>query len=386
MSLQGNASQPTMEISRPTVLRAHKTMADSQVSGIRTALYRIDPLKDARWDELLKRHPDASVFHSTEWLEALRRTYGYESIAFTTSPPDERMENGFVFCRVESWLTGRRLVSLPFSDYCEPLVQEKEDLQVFISALEEESGRGYWRYVEIRPRQAVETASPLCHEIAEYTFHQLDLEPSLDVLFRNLHKDSTQRKILRAKREGLTYEEGPAESSLDTFYQLLTITRRRHQVPPQPRTWFRNLIASFGSGLQIRIAYKGRQPVAGMLTLRYKDTLYYKYGGSDVRFNNLGGMHMLYWEAIQRAKDSGLRLFDLGRSDADQAGLITFKRRWGATQSRLVYLRFAPSANHVHAFEPARETWRTRLAKQVFARAPVSVLPILGKAFYKHIG
>jgi CelD/BcsL family acetyltransferase involved in cellulose biosynthesis len=386
MPLQTNPSQPTTETLRLTVLPADKSMADLQVSGIPKTIYRIEPLKDSRWDDLLKRHPSASVFHSTEWLEALHRTYGYESIAYTTSPPGERMENGFVFCRVDSWLTGRRMVSLPFSDYCEPLVQGKEDMQVFISALEEESRNGKWRYIEIRPKQAVESASPLCHEIAEYTFHQLDLEPSLDVLFRNLHKDSTQRKILRARREGLTYEEGPAESSLDTFYRLLTITRQRHQVPPQPRSWFRNLIACFGGALQIRIAYKGSQPVAGMLTLRYKDTLYYKYGGSDVRFNNLGGMHLLYWEAIQRAKDSGLRLFDLGRSDADQAGLITFKKRWGATQSRLVYLRFAPSPNHVHAFEPAHETWRTRLAKQVFARAPVGMLPILGKAFYKHIG
>jgi CelD/BcsL family acetyltransferase involved in cellulose biosynthesis len=386
MPLHIDPSQPVMEASARTELRVDKTAADFIASGIPTNIYRIEPLNDPRWNELLKRHPRASVFHSAPWLEALRRTYGYESIAFTSSAPGEPLENGFVFCRVESWLTGRRLVSLPFSDHCDPLVRGPEDLQIFLRALEEESSSGAWRYVEIRPIQAVESASPRFHKIAEYTFHLLDVEPSLDLLFRNLHKDSTQRKILRAKREGLTCEAVPTAKSFEIFYRLLTITRRRHEVPPQPKSWFRNLIACFGDALQIRIAYKDDRPIAGMLTLRFKDTLYYKYGGSDVRHNNLGGMHLLYWEAIQRAKNSGLKVFDLGRSDADQAGLITFKRRWGATQSSLTYSRFAPSANHLHAFDPASETWKTRIAKQVFARTPVRLLPILGEALYKHIG
>ena len=122
-----------------------------------------------------------------------------------------------------------------------------------------------------------------------------------------------------------------------------------------------------------------------MLTLRHKDTLYYKYGGSDTRFNNLGGMHLLYWESIQRAKNLGLRVFDLGRSDAGQTGLITFKGRWGATESRLSYFRFTSSPNPIHAFDPSVSNWKTRVMKRVFAQAPVSFLPVLGKVLYKHI-
>ncbi len=357
-----------------------------QVGIASKTLYRIDPLEDPRWEELLASHSGASVFHSTAWLEALRRTYGYESFALTTSPPDEPLENGFLFCRVESWLTGRRLVSLPFSDHCEPLVQGKEDLQFFLSGLEEEARQGQWRYIEIRPLQPIQIESPLCHSSASYTFHQLDLDPSLDRLFRNLHKDSIQRKVRRAAREGLRYEEGSTESMLDTFYRLLTITRRRHQVPPQPKSWFRNLIACFGDGLRIRLAFKGDRALAGMLTLQYKDTMFYKYGGSDVRFNNLGSMHLLYWESIQRAKESGLRVFDLGRSDASQAGLITFKSRWGTAESRLTYSRFTSSGNAAHMFDPSGTNWKTRLLKPVFGKTPASLLPVLGELLYKHIG
>jgi len=100
----------------------------------------IDPLEDRRWDEFVQRHPRASLFHSRAWLEALSRTYRYKPIAFTTSPAGQRLENGILFCQVESWLTGRRLVSLPFSDHCEPLVDTEEDLDA-IAVVRVRTGR-----------------------------------------------------------------------------------------------------------------------------------------------------------------------------------------------------------------------------------------------------
>lgn len=348
--------------------------------------YRINPLEDSRWEKLLDCHPRASVFHSTAWLEALRRTYGYPSIAYTTSPPGKDLQNGLVFCLVDSWLTGRRLVSLPFSDHCEFLLHVPEDLQVFGEALGLELQQGKWRYIEIRPLEFVEFGDPIYHPSGRYSFHQLDLRPDLDTLFRNLHKSSTQRKILRAQREGLTYQEGTEESILDHFYRLLVITRRRHRIPPQPRIWFRNLLDCFGKALKIRLALKDGRPVAGMLTIRYKDVLIYKYGGSDARFNSLGGMHLLYWESIRDAKNSGLRLFDLGRSDSHQAGLIEFKTRWGAAQSSLTYLRSTESGISGHIFDHAGVSWKMEMLHRAIAKAPVGVLSALGNVFYKHVG
>ena len=85
-------------------------------------VYTLDPLRDSRWSELVERHPHASVFHTAAWLQSLQRTYGYQPIAFTTSAPGTPLADGVVMCKVRSWLTGRRLVSLPFADHCEPLV------------------------------------------------------------------------------------------------------------------------------------------------------------------------------------------------------------------------------------------------------------------------
>jgi len=349
-------------------------------------VYRIQPLEDARWDLLIETHPRASVFHSRAWLQALKRTYGYEPVAYTTSAPGEALRDGIVLCRVESWLTGKRLVSLPFSDHCDPLVDSYQDLQTLIEKLREDSQTERWQYIEIRPLASLRMVSPCPHASATYTLHQLDLRPDLQTLFRSFHKDSIQRKIKRAIREGLTYQAGTSEAILNDFYRLLTITRRRHGAPPQPKSWFRNLIDSFGPALQICVAFSGRMPVAGMLTLRHKNTLVYKYGGSDARYNRLGSMHSLYWESIQRAKSLGLEVLDLGRSNSEQIGLITFKSRWGAALSDLTYFRFTPSEDPIHWFEPAGMTWKTRAVQRFVSHVPIRVLPSIGSALYRHIG
>jgi CelD/BcsL family acetyltransferase involved in cellulose biosynthesis len=348
--------------------------------------YCIHPLEDPRWDRLVQRHPHASVFHSSRWLQALARTYGYEPVAYTTSAPGEELENGIPFCRVDSWLTGRRMVSLPFSDHCEPLVETQPALNLLMAALEKESERDHLRYLELRPLETMKVSTPLRRTEVSYTFHQLDLSSDLDSLFRNLHKSSTQRKVRRAEREGLICREGTSDALLDVFYGLLTVTRKRHMLPPQPRQWFINLIECFGEALKIRVVFKGEQAIAAMLTIRHKDTLMYKYGACDTSFNNLGSMHLLFWTAIQEAKAAGLRTFDLGRSDAEQEGLITFKSRWGARQSALTYSRFSTLENSRHVFDLQPEKWKSRAAKFVLARLPLSVLSTLSPVLYRHVG
>lgn len=372
-------------LTRPTIV-ARPVIASRPLSQLSTATYLIEPLRDRRWSRFLTCHPRASVFHSLEWLEALRRTYGYQPFALTTCPRDEELTNALVFCRIESGLTGRRLVALPFSDHCEPLLNSGDDPQVFASALEREAKEGSFRYIELRPLSSFNIRTGLIRTQVNYRFHQLDLSGPLSTLFNNFHVDSIQRKIRRAERDRLAYEEGRSQQFLDTFYRLFKITRQRHHVPPPPKQWFRNLIDCFGDMLKIRIAAKGGNAVAAMLTLRYKNTLVYKYGCSDSRFNRFGGTHLLFWNSIQEAKGQGLYAFDFGRSDDSQSGLITFKSRWGATESALVYSRYAALGSSTHFFDLPVGDWKSQAAKRILRRLPSGTLSMIGSYLYKHVG
>lgn len=343
-------------------------------------VYTFNPLEDPRWPEFIDGHARASIFHTQGWLGALRRTYGYEPIVCTTSPPTERLTNGIVFCLIRSWLTGCRMVSLPFADHCEPLVEREEDRKELLGFLKFVLEKDKLKYVELRPLRSDLVSEAGLEKAGSFYFHILDLRPPLALLFQNLHKDSIQRKIKRAEREALRYEAGRSETLLAQFYSLFLMTRRRHSLPPQPIDWFRNLIALLGDGLTIHVAYQRQQPIASILTLRHHGTLVYKYGCSNASYHSLGGMPLLFWKAIEWGKEHGIQAFDLGRSDCANPGLITFKDRWGAARSTLAYGRICTRRRD------AGEAYGMQLVKRAFARMPDSLLTVAGRLLYRHVG
>jgi len=346
--------------------------------------FRLDPIEDPRWAQLIKKHPKASVFHSVAWLRALRRTYGYEPAAFTTSSPTGELKNGIVFCRINSWLTGRRLVSLPFSDHCEPLFDSTEDLNSVIHNLRSSLKHERWKYLQLRPVNAIpglRDGEPRWQPAQEYFLHSLDLRPELNDIFKALHKDSIQRRIQRAEHGGLVEKCGRSEVLLRDFYSLFLVTRRRQCVPPTPYKWFHNLIHDLDEALEIRVAYKDGLPIAAILTLQFRDVLYYKYGCSNVKFNNYGATPWLFWRAIACAKSKGVTEFDLGRTDQNNGGLLAFKNRWVPHPKRLVYWQYPYSPNHKLA-----GNWRGRLAKSAFSLLPGSLQTVIGKWLYPHVG
>lgn len=345
------------------------------------AVYSFNPLDSPQWEELVQRHPRASIFHTTGWLKALNRVYGYNPIVYTTCRPGTVLTHGIVFCQVNSWLTGRRLVSLPFADHCEPLVESAREVGEILGFLHDTLRQARLRYVEIRPLRSELACEPGMHDSAFYWLHVLRLQPSLEGLFRAFNKKSIRSRIRRAASEPLNYEEGCSDDILKKFYHLLLLTRRRHNLPPQPMEWFRHLAAFLGDRLLIRVlSYRG-QPVASILILRHLATLVYKYGCSDARYHHLGCMPFLIWKAIEAAKQMGLESLDFGRSEPASEGLIQFKDHFGASRSILAYARMCAP----HASKTA-DVPSLQFAKRIFAHMPTVLLEASGRLVYRHMG
>jgi len=341
----------------------------------------INPLSDHRWDDLVARHPRASAFHQRGWLEALARTYHYKPFVLTSAPAGKPLNDGIVVCHVASWITGTRLVSLPFADHCDPLLNEGAEVAEFMVWLRAECDRRRCRYIEFRPLLAYRDVGYGSQPEGGYCFHELDLTPTLEQIFRQMHKNSFRRNIRKAERERLSYEVGNSERLVNEFYRLLMVTRRRHRVLPQPRAWFRNLVECMGGKVQIRLARKNGSAIAAMLSLRQGSCAVFKYGCSDARFHSLGGVPFLFWRLIEESKTSGAEKIDLGRSDWDNKGLIAFKDRIGAKRRLLTYYRYTNREGG------AMETALGVLGdwKSVFS-LPDAVLSTAGRIMYKHMG
>jgi len=343
-------------------------------------IVEFDPCGDARWLPFVSHHTRATVFHRVSWLEALRQTYGFRTIAFGRVSSSGALSSGVLLCEIRSWLTGNRLVSLPFSDHCEPLVENPEELRLLLAHVSEQRKKRNWRYIEIRPVSS-EYSAAAGGPYRRFVFHRLDLRPTTEELFRKLHVDSIRRKIQKAEKSGLTIRSGRSDDLLAAFFRLHVLTRKRQLSPPHPIAWFRNVLKCLGDGACIRIAYVGETPAAAVFTLESVATVVYKYGCSDEHFHRLGAMPLVFWDMIREAKRTNKLELDMGRSDLDNPGLITFKERWGARGQPLVYARL-PAVGHVlehgagasHAF------------KQLLRYCPDWLLIGAGRLLYPHIG
>jgi hypothetical protein len=328
--------------------------------------YWINPLADSRWSEFIDHHAYSSVFHTPGWLRALHRTYGFTPTVLTTSPPGTALADGIPFCRIRSPITGSRLVSLPFTDHCQPLSAPESLLELLPDICDHER----LKYVQLRP--LVPPPLPRFSSSERYYFHLLDLRPPMEEIFGRFHRDCIRRKIRRAERESLVCEAGRSNSLLDEFFNLQVTTRRRHGLPPQPRQWFRNLLDAMEETATIRVArFRGRA-IASILMLRHKQTEVYKYGCSEAEDNRRGGMQLILWQAIEEAKRKGMQWMDLGRCDIEDEGLAVFKERWGAERKELVYFSY-----------PQRSQRKVPL--RFFARLPRPVLIAAGRLLYRHM-
>ena len=108
----------------------------------------------------------------------------------------------------------------------------------------------------------------------------------------------------------------------------------------------------------------------------------YKYGVSDAKFHALGGMHLLFWKAIQDARSRGCTVLDFGRTEQTNHGLTTFKDRWGTARTEMTYWRYAPS----HMSRSSLRRYAVDGFRHVLGHAPEVCRIAAGRFLYRHAG
>jgi CelD/BcsL family acetyltransferase involved in cellulose biosynthesis len=338
-----------------------------------------DPTADPSWSDLVTRSPAATVFHHPAWAGLLRATYGYGMTACAVPGEDGRLVAGLPVAMVSSRLTGRRLVALPFSDLCPPLVADdappwagsalRAALEVF------QAGHGL--PLEVRGTGDVLRRAPAGER---FHHHVLALGPDVAAVERRFARPQVLRGVRRARREGLIAVTATDRAALEAFYRLHVATRRRLGVPTQPRRFIMGFEGLFARGLGfVLLVRRDERAVAAGVFLTLGETLLYKYGASDARFLGLRPNNLLFMEAIRWGCEHGMRRLDFGRTHWDHDSLRAFKLAWGAEEHELRY-------RHVGG-EPARagERGAARLGT-VIRRSPPAVGRAIGEVLYRHAG
>lgn len=332
---------------------------------------------DQAWMEFVSRKTDSMIFHHPAWIKLLADSYGYRPFIVGTRDGQGRYNAGIPVMEINSPLTGRRWVSLPFSDFCAPLHETADDRAQIIEEVLSLAKTENVRSVELR---GTYPSHPAFVTDSDCVSHELDLDANHENVYSRLHA-MHRRNIKIARQKGVEVVRCTAVKHLKEFYNLHLQTRRQQGVPIQPWRFFRGLGGLFEQGLGfLLLAYMENRCVAGAVFLHWQKTLTYKYGASlpddlQARPNNL-----IMWSAIQWGCENGYEKMDFGKTDLSNTGLRTFKSRWGGREFHLPYTYLAPR-------EKKADEGRLRgLLSWIIQKSPPQVCRILGELLYKHFG
>lgn len=339
----------------------------------------INPIDYPDWDNLIKDTEGDVFSNTTAWAKILSETYGYKPIYFVSFDKN-LLATLLPVIEVNSGITGLRGVSLPFTDYCNPIINdEKQFYDLFNHVVTYGRKRG-WKYIELRDGEKyLHDSTPA----SSYFGHILNLSGGETKIY-SACRESTKRNIKKAVKHGVKVTLHDSLNAVREYYKLHCITRKRQGIPPQPFTFFRKIhehIISKKLGIVVLGSYKERF-IAGAVFLHRGSTAFFKYGASDRDYQHLRANNIVMQEAIKHYSGNGFINFCFGRTNLDNQGLRQFKAGWGAEEKHINYYRYdlreGAFVEHAQPIKPFHH--------RIFGNMPVPVLKAAGRLLYRHMG
>ena len=348
----------------------------------------VDPREYAGWDRLVAGLDGCTPFHTAAWARVLVDSYGYKPMYFLNDTANDQAV--LPLMEVSSCLTGRRGVSLPFTDAAPPLGHSPAVIRDMGNAVIEQGRQRRWKRVQLRggaPFRA--DAQPS----ATYLSHTLDLSPGKEELFRNL-SSSTRRAIRKAEGSGIEITFQHDADAMRAFCLLNALTRREHGLPPQPHSFFHNIqqhMLDKHMGF-IVLARRESHPIAAAIFFllhtpskegspHLGSPAIFKYGASDKRYQSTRANNLVMWQGLLACKRAGCRTLNLGRTSQQNEGLLRFKHGWGATESELNYTTYNFRTN-TFTTDPDHATG---IHNTLFRHLPLPLSRLAGAALYRHM-
>ena len=281
---------------------------------------------------------------------------------------------------VKSFLTGKRGVSLPFTDHCPPIAENEHAFHEMFKHVIDYGEKANWNAIDLKCCVNYLRGTTLPFET--FLTHDLNVSQNQEEIF-SAFRDSTKRNIKKAIQNRVQVKVQNSLKSVKQYYRLNCMTRKQHGLPPQPFHFFKKIhehIISQNKGF-VSIATHQENVIAGAVFFHFHNQAIFKYGASDQKYLNLRPNNLVMWEAIKWYCQNGFKIFNFGRTELQHKGLLQFKNGWGTTEEILNYYRYDLKEN---CFVP--KNGGIKSSYNLLKIMPAPLLRLTGNLLYRHVG
>jgi hypothetical protein len=279
--------------------------------------------------------------------------------------------------QVDSFITGRRGISLPFSDICNMVAESDGAARFLVDSVLNYGRQHRWKSVELRGGNPVLND---CLPLTRYIEHRLSLNDSEEVIYKRF-KDSLKRNIKKSINEKVEVRIRNHPDDLLEFIRLNRMTRKKHGLPPQPDSFFNSIFKEFAENqCYTGVALYQDKVIAASVFLGIRQEILYKYGASDYHYQSLRANNLLMWEAIRFFKKAGYQRFSFGRTYPEHQGLMQFKNSFTEERNDIYYYKYDFRKNSYIADSDPEKSFINNL----FRMMPLKLLSLIGRILYRH--
>jgi FemAB-related protein (PEP-CTERM system-associated) len=319
------------------------------------------------------------------WKIAVEAVYGLRPYYFMArwaargngAPGSNKIVGVLPLFRLNNFLFGNHLVSLPFCDYGGILADDEHIAQALLQKATDLARQLSNATVELRNVERVASDGMVASS------HKVRLALELDGDAEELWKSfdgKLRSQIRKPEKEGLTAKVGGMEL-LNDFYKVLAFNMRDLGSPVHSKALSKCVLEEFGESAKLQVIYKERIPVGAGMIICFRDTVFIPWASTLRQFNRLSPNMMLYWNFLKYAVDHGFRKFDFGRSSPNE-GTYKFKEQWGARATPL-YWQYSMNGHGVPPDPASREKYAPLVS--LWKKLPLPVANFIGPHIRKHI-
>ena len=280
------------------------------------------------WNQFVSNCSQGTFFHRAEWREVFEGSLGHTTHYLLVEAGGE-IRGVLPLVHIRSRFFSNLLSSLPFLAYGGFLAGEAAAADLLESeaqAIGEELGVDF---IEFRNREEAQQDWPTK---PGYVTFRKEIPDTADESLKMIPRK--QRAMIR---KGIGHGlESRVEKNLDNFYPIFSESYRNLGTPVLSRKYFDAIRQAFGPDCEVMTIFKDGSAVASVMSYYFGDEVIPYYGGSLPIARSLMANDFMYWELMRRASESGIRVFDYGRS-REGTGSYRFKKHRGFTPEPLHY-------------------------------------------------